>query len=84
GNAPPRGSVLRDPEMVRSIGWTEVAAKAIETGIPTPANPVFQTLEVSLRSGLSQTLIGEKTPKQALDGVADDWRRIMRRASTVR
>jgi multiple sugar transport system substrate-binding protein len=84
GNAPPRGSVLRDPEMVKLIGWTEVAAKAIETGIPTPANPVFQTLEVSLRSGLSQTLIGEKTPKQALDGVADDWRRIMRRAANVR
>jgi multiple sugar transport system substrate-binding protein len=84
GNAPPRGSVLRDPKMVKLIGWTEVAAKAIETGIPTPANPVFQTLEVSLRSGLSQTLIGEKTPKQALDGVADDWRRIMRRAANVR
>jgi multiple sugar transport system substrate-binding protein len=84
GNAPPRGSVLRDPEMVKLIGWTEVAAKAIETGIPTPGNPVFQTLEVSLRSGLSQTLIGEKTPKQALDGVADDWRRIMRRAANVR
>jgi len=84
GNAPPRGSVLRDPEMVRSIGWTEVAAKAIETGVPTPADPVFQALEVSLRSGLSQTLIGEKTPKQALDGVADDWRRIMRRAANLR
>jgi multiple sugar transport system substrate-binding protein len=84
GNAPPRGSVLRDPEMVKLIGWTEVAAKAIETGVPTPANPVFQTFEVSLRSGLSQTLIGEKTPKQALDGVADDWRRIMRRAANVR
>ena len=51
GNAPPRGSVLRDPEMVQLIGWTEVAAKAIETGIPTPGNPVFQALEVSLRSG---------------------------------
>ena len=37
GNAPPRGSVLRDPEMVKLIGWTEVAAKAIETGVPTPA-----------------------------------------------
>jgi ABC-type glycerol-3-phosphate transport system substrate-binding protein len=84
GNAPPRGSVLRDPEMVRLIGWTEVAAKAIETGVPTPADPVFQALEVSLRSSLSQTLIGEKTPKQALDGAAEDFRRIMRRAANVR
>ena len=44
GNAPPRGSVLRDPEMVKRIGWTDVAAKAIETGVPTPADPVFQAL----------------------------------------
>jgi multiple sugar transport system substrate-binding protein len=84
GNAPPRGSVLRDPEMVKLIGWTEVAAKAIETGVPTPAQPIFPTLALSLRAGLSQTLIGEKTPKQALDGVADDWRRAMRRMSNVR
>jgi multiple sugar transport system substrate-binding protein len=84
GNAPPRGSVLRDPEMVKLIGWTDVAAKAIDTGVPTPADPVFQALEVSLRSGLSQTLLGQKNPQQALDGVADDWRRIMRRAANLR
>jgi multiple sugar transport system substrate-binding protein len=84
GNAPPRGSVLRDPEMVQLIGWTDVAAKAIETGVPTPADPVFQALEISLRSGLSQTLLGQKKPKEALDSVADDWRRIMRRAAITR
>jgi multiple sugar transport system substrate-binding protein len=84
GNAPPRGSVLRDPEMVKLIGWTEVAAKAIETGVPTPAQPIFPTLGLSLRAGLSQALIGEKTPKKALDDIADDWRRAMRRAGGVR
>jgi len=84
GNAPPRGSVLRDPEMVKLIGWTEVAAKAIETGIPTPAQPIFPTLGLSLRAGLSQAIIGEKTPKQALDDVAADWQRAMRRAGSVR
>ncbi len=84
GNAPPRGSVLRDPEMVKLIGWTEVAARAIETGVPTPAQPIFPTLGLSLRAGLSQALIGEKTPKQALDDVAADWQRAMRRAGSVR
>ena len=79
GNAPPRGSVLRDPEMIEKIGWPAVAAKAIETGIPTPAQPVFPTLELSLRANLSQTLLGQKTPKQALDDVAIDWRRGLRR-----
>jgi multiple sugar transport system substrate-binding protein len=84
GNAPPRGSVLRDPEMVKLIGWTEVAAKAIETGVPTPAQPIFPTLGLSLRAGLSQALIGDKTPKQALDDVAADWQRQMRRMGNAR
>jgi ABC-type glycerol-3-phosphate transport system substrate-binding protein len=80
GNAPPRGSVLRDPEMVERISWPPVAAAAIETGIPTPAQPVFSTLQLSLRSGLSQAVLGQKTPKQALDAVAEDWHRGLRRA----
>jgi multiple sugar transport system substrate-binding protein len=84
GNAPPRGSVLRDPEMVKLIGWTDVAARAIETGVPTPAQPIFPTLGLSLRAGLSQALIGDKTPKQALDDVAADWQRAMRRMGNVR
>ena len=84
GNAPPRGSVLRDPEMVKLIGWTDVAARAIETGVPTPAQPIFPTLGLSLRAGLSQCLLGQKTPKQALDDVASDWQRAMRRAGGVR
>ena len=80
GNAPPRGSVLRDPEMVSLIGWPPVAAAAIETGFPTPAQPVFSTLQLSLRTGLSEAILGQKTPQQALDDVAKDWQRGMRRA----
>lgn len=80
GNAPPRGSVLRDPAMVELIGWPPVAAAAIETGIPTPAQPVWSTLQLSLRTGLSQAILGQKTAKAALDDVATDWQRGMRRA----
>jgi multiple sugar transport system substrate-binding protein len=80
GNAPPRGSVLRDPAMIELIGWPPVAAAAIETGIPTPANPAFGALDLSLRAGLSQAILGQKTPKQALDDVATDWHRGLRRA----
>ena len=80
GNAPPRGSVLRDPEMVEKIGWPPIAAAAIETGIPTPAHPAWLTLQLPLRAGLSQAILGQKTAKQALDDVAADWQRGMRRA----
>jgi multiple sugar transport system substrate-binding protein len=79
GNAPPRGSVLRDPEMIELIGWPGVAAKAIETGTPTPAQPIMPTLGLSLRAGLNEALLGAKTPKEALDDVAKDWQRAMRR-----
>ena len=84
GNAPPRGSVLRDSDMVAKLGWPPVAAAAIETGFPTPAHPAWDTLELALRSGVSETLQGQKTAKQALDAVAADWQRSLRRAGIRR
>jgi multiple sugar transport system substrate-binding protein len=66
--------------MVTQIGWPPVAAAAIETGFPTPAQPVYSTLQLSLRAGLSQAILGQKTPKQTLDDVAVDWQRGLRRA----
>jgi multiple sugar transport system substrate-binding protein len=80
GNAPPRGSVLRNPEIVAKFGWPAVAASAIETGIPTPNHPAWLTLQLPLRAALSQAILGQKTAKQALDDVASDWQRGMRRA----
>jgi ABC-type glycerol-3-phosphate transport system substrate-binding protein len=84
GNAPPRGSVLKDPGMAEKLGWPPTAARAIETGVPTPAHPTWSTLELALRSGVSETLQGQKTAKQALDAVAADWQRTLRRAGVGR
>jgi len=80
GNAPPRGSVLNDPTMAEKLGWPPTAARAIESGVPTPAHPAWTTLELTLRTGVSEALQGQKTAKQALDAVAADWRRTLRRA----
>jgi ABC-type glycerol-3-phosphate transport system substrate-binding protein len=76
--------VLRDPSMVATLGWPPVAAEAIETGIPTPAHPAWDTLELSLRAGLSEALLGQKTAKEALDEVARDWQRNLRRAGVIK
>jgi multiple sugar transport system substrate-binding protein len=84
GNAPPRGSVLRDSDLVAKLGWPPVAAAAIETGIPTPAHPAWDTLEHGLRTGISAALLGQKPAKDALDEVAADWRRSLRRAGVGR
>jgi multiple sugar transport system substrate-binding protein len=83
-NAPPRGSVLRDPDLVAQYGWSPVAAQAIETGNPTPAHPAWDTLELTLRAAISNCLLGEKQAKDALDEVAADWRRSLRRAGVGR
>ena len=37
-------------------------------------------MELQLRSGISQVLLGQKTAKVALDAVAADWQRSLRRA----
>src|SRR5246127_682483 len=84
GNAPPRGSVLNDPAMAEKLGWPPTAARAIETGFPPPAHPTGRTPERTLRTGVSETLQGQKTAKQALDAVAADWQRTLRRAGIGR
>ena len=82
GNAPPRASSLRDPAMVAKLGWP--AAEAIENGIPTPSNPAWDGLELSLRSAVSQILLGQKTAKDALDECAREWPRNLRRAGVAK
>jgi ABC-type glycerol-3-phosphate transport system substrate-binding protein len=84
GNAPPRASSLRDPAMVAKFGWPAAAAAAIETGIPISANPAWDGLELSYRTGVSEALLGQKTAKQALDGVALEWQRDLRRAGILK
>ncbi|SDR39770.1 ABC-type glycerol-3-phosphate transport system, substrate-binding protein [Rhizobiales bacterium GAS191] len=84
GNAPPRGSSLRNPAMVAKLGWPAAAAEAIETGIPISSNPTWDGLELSLRAGVSQALLGQKTAKQALDDVAVEWKRNLRRAGIIK
>ena len=84
GNCSPRGSVLRDPSIVAQFPWTPAAAAALQNGLLDPSQPVWPTLEAALRSGISAVLLGQKTAKVALDGVASDWQRSMRRAGLVK
>jgi ABC-type glycerol-3-phosphate transport system substrate-binding protein len=84
GNLAPRASVLRDPAVVEKLAWAPAAATALETARPDPQHPVWPTLENQLRSGISQVLLGQRTSKQALDAVASDWQRSLRRAGVVK
>jgi multiple sugar transport system substrate-binding protein len=83
GNCSPRGSVLNDPSVVAQFPWTPAAAAALKNGLLVPSQPIWPTLEAALRSGISAVLLGQKTAKVALDGVASDWQRSMRRAGLI-
>jgi hypothetical protein len=52
----------------------------LPTALLDPRDAIWATLELQLRSGLSQVLLGQKNAKDALDGVAADWQRALRRA----
>ncbi len=80
GNAPPRTSVLDDPAVLERFGWAPVLAQALKTARLEPRTPFWPAMELQLRNGISQVLLGEKTAKVALDGVAADWQRTLRRA----
>ena len=60
------------------------AAEAIETGIPISQYAIWDGLEIALRTGVSETLLGQKTAKVALEGVANEWRRNLRRAGILK
>ncbi len=52
--------------------------------MPTNGDTIWVTLETQLRSGISQAITGQRPAKQALDSVASDWQRTIRRSGTVR
>jgi multiple sugar transport system substrate-binding protein len=80
GNAPPRTSVLTDPTVLDRFGWAPVMAEALKTAVLEPRDPFWPALELQLRSGISAVLLGQETAKAALDRVAADWQRSLRRA----
>jgi ABC-type glycerol-3-phosphate transport system substrate-binding protein len=84
GNLPPRNSVLNDPEILKTYGWAAASAVALSHAIQNPSDEVWGTMEARLRTGISQVLLGQRTAKVALDAVADDWRRSLRRAGLVK
>lgn len=80
GNASARLSVLTDPEVIKTYGFTEVMAQQLKTAIANPRDAYWGAVEAQLRAGLSKTLLGTASPKEAMDEVASGWERTMRRA----
>ena len=84
GNLPPCKSVLNDPAVLKNYGWAAASAVGIAQAEQGPSDEVWGTLEARLRTSISQVLLGERDAKSALDAVAQDWSRSMRRAGLAR
>jgi ABC-type glycerol-3-phosphate transport system substrate-binding protein len=80
GNAPPRVSVLSEPTVAERFGWAPVLAQTMKTAKLEPRDPIWPALDLQLRTAVSAVLLGQKTAKVALDGVAAEWQRTLKRA----
>ena len=85
GNAPPRTSVLTDPEVVANYGWMEAFAEQAKTAVnfPVPSDPIFTTVDQQLRPHMSRVLLGQSTAQEALDAAAAEWKRTLSRANLI-
>ena len=83
GNATARISVLADPEIGQKYQWAAAAAKALETAQVDPQDALWGALNLPLRLGISRVVTGETDAKTALDTVATNWQRIMKRGAAL-
>jgi len=80
GNAPPRVSVLENPEVLAKHPWAPVAGEALKTAVLDHRDPLWAAAQLPLRTAISQVLLGQRTAKQALEEVTNQWHRSFRLA----
>ena len=83
GNCPPRISVLNDPDVGVHYHWAPAAATALQTAELDPQDPLWGALQLPLRAGLSRVATGQSPAREAMDGVASNWARIIRRGAAL-
>ena len=77
-------ALLADPTLQADFPWAATNALALRNAENLPQEPSWPALDQRLRVGISQALLGQATAKAALDGVAEDWQRLLRRAASAR
>jgi multiple sugar transport system substrate-binding protein len=83
GNCPTHLSALTDPAVAQQFGWAPPGAEALKTAMVDPQQPVWGAMELAMRTGISRVLLKQSEPKPALDEVAANWKRIIRRGSEL-
>jgi hypothetical protein len=83
GNCTAHLPALNDPPIVAKFGWAPAPSKSLQTAVVDPQDPMWGALDLPLRSAISRVLLGQVGAKEALDGVASNRQRIMRRRATL-
>jgi len=74
-NSPPRVSVLQDPAVLAKHPWAPVAGESFKTAVLDHRDPLWAAAQLQLRTAISQVLLGQRTAKQALDELTNQWHR---------
>ena len=83
GGTPMRRSVMRDPEVLAKYPYIRIYSRIIETPYVRPNCPEWTEVENIVAIGLSEAMIGKRTPKSALEDM--NWRLniLMQRAGKI-
>ena len=68
-------TMLQDPAVLAKHPWAPVAGEAFKTAVLDHRDPLWTAAQLPLRTAISQVLLGQRTAQQALDEVANQWRR---------
>ncbi|MCD6257143.1 ABC transporter substrate-binding protein [Candidatus Aerophobetes bacterium] len=74
---PYRRSFFEDPRVKRDLSWVLPFKDGMKDAVPRPSIPEWGTIKKPLWTEIAKALIGQKTPKQALNDVAEEWKRIL-------
>ncbi|NLA52646.1 MAG: extracellular solute-binding protein [Alcaligenaceae bacterium] len=78
-NGPVRRSVIQEPEYREFIGIADALEAGLAVGTSNPPHPAFAEMEEIWGQEIIQVLMGQKTPKSAMDDAAARIDRILRR-----
>jgi ABC-type glycerol-3-phosphate transport system substrate-binding protein len=83
-NLPPRSSILNNNDIIAKNPWIPETNIALQRAAQVPSDEMWDQLEQRLRPAISQVILGQSDAKTALNAVADDWTKILKRARKIK
>ncbi|MCK5797759.1 MAG: extracellular solute-binding protein [Deltaproteobacteria bacterium] len=82
GLLPALKAAYADPRVTHAP-WVSSFRRALERGRPRPQDPIMGRIFDDFTAAIQAVLLGDATAREALEGVARSWRRLLRRRDPV-